>query len=97
MKREKVGVVTKEEGEEILKLYERKLALKEILPSLNSGLLSDEQKNELYEKVLLDTGRTNSAFQLWWDKKSSKYNWKFVENGQWTIDFDTNEIFLVTN
>lgn len=97
MKRIKVGEVTKEESEEILRLYERKLALKEILPSLNNGLLPDEQKDELYEKILMDTGKTNTKFQSWWDEKSAKYKWESDENGQWTIDFDTNEIFLVTN
>ena len=95
MKREKVGIVTKDECDEILKLYERKLALKEILPSLDSGLLSNQQKDELYEKIIMDTGKTNLKFQSWWDEKSSKYHWKSAEKGQWTIDFDTNEIYLV--
>lgn len=97
MNKEKVGTVTKEEMEEIKKLYERKLALNEILPSLNSGLLSKEQRDEIYEKVLVDLGKTNVNFQSWWNEKGSKYNWKATEKGQWTIDFETNEIFLVSN
>jgi CXXX repeat modification system protein len=94
MNKEKVGSVTKEEKEEIKKLYERKLALMDILPSLN---LTNEQKNEMYEKVVQDIGKTNLLFQSWWDEKGLKYNWKSAENGKWIIDFDTNDIFLLIN
>ncbi len=97
MNKEKVGFVTEEEKEEIRVLHERKLALNELIPSLGTGLLSDDKRNEIYEKVLQDMGKTNSLFQAWWNSKSVKYNWKSMENGNWSIDFDTNEIFLVTN
>lgn len=96
MNKEIVGSVTEQEKEEIKKLYERKNALKEIIPSLNSGIVTNEQKDELYEKVVQDIVKTNTAFQKWWDEKAKQYNWKSVENGIWNIDFETNEIFLVT-
>lgn len=96
MNKEKVGSVTEQEKEEIKKLYERKNALKEIIPSLNSGLLTNEQKDELYERVVQDMVKTNAAFQRWWDEKGEQYNWKSVENGNWNIDFETNEIYLIT-
>lgn len=94
---EKVGLVIDSEKEEIRKLFDRNLALNEIIPSLNSGLLSNEQKDELYEKVLIDMEKTNTSFQKWWIEKSIKYNWRSIENGEWHINFETNEIFLITN
>lgn len=96
MNKEKVGIVTELEKEEIKKLYDRKNALNELIPALNSDLLSQIQKDELYEKVITDIGNTTSSFQFWWNDKASKYNWKSVESGNWNIDFETNEIFLIT-
>lgn len=34
-------------------------------------------------------------YREWWTEKSSKYNWKYSENGEWSINFHTNEIFLI--
>ena len=93
MNKKKVGIVTETEKFEIQKLYERKLALNEMIPTLNS--LSDEQKNELYEKIIQDLGKTENNFQLWWYEKGVKYNWESSENGNWVIDFNNGEIFLV--
>lgn len=97
MKKEKVGLVTGPEKEEIKLLFERKLALNELIPALNSNLLSKEQRDELYEKIIADIGKTTSYFQAWWQEKAKKYNWKHTENGNWHIDFESDEIFLVTN
>jgi CXXX repeat modification system protein len=97
MNKEKVGTITEKEKEEIKKLYERKMALNEAFLSLSTRSISNEQKDEIYEKVLADIGKTSFNFQSWWDEKSKLYNWKSVENGNWTIDFETNEIFLVSN
>ncbi len=36
-------------------------------------------------------------FQYWWTQMSQKYQWKSSENGHWEINFDTNEIYLITN
>ena len=96
MNKELLGLVTEQEKEEIQKLFERKSALQEIIPSLNSGLLTAEQTDELYEKVIIDMGKTNTNFHQWWNDKAKQYNWKSVENASWNIDFETNEIFLVT-
>ena len=41
-------------------------------------------------------GETGTKFQKWWDSMSQKYNWESAENGNWEINFDTCEIYLVT-
>ena len=41
-------------------------------------------------------GETGTKFQGWWDRMAQKYQWESVENGNWEINFDTCEIFLVT-
>ena len=41
-------------------------------------------------------GETGVRFQQWWNTASQKYNWEMTENGNWEINFETCEIFLVT-
>ena len=53
-------------------------------------------KEELYEKLVKDMGETGVRFQQWWNTTSQKYNWEMTENGNWEINFETCEIFLVT-
>jgi CXXX repeat modification system protein len=92
-----LGIITETETEDLRRLYERKLALHELIPSLDSGFLSNEQKDELYEKVLIDIEKTNSLFDSRRNEILLKNKWILTENGKWIIDFDTNEIFLLSN
>lgn len=85
-----VGKVSFEEKEEILKLFERCNGLLELVKILNVN------DNELYDKVVMDIGATNIRFQNWWDEMSKKYSWESAIDGNWAIDFQTCEIFLVT-
>lgn len=93
MPNELVGTVSQEEKEEIQSLYQRKLALDEMLFKFenNASILRDEN---LYEKLVSDMGRTNYQSQRWWSEKGEKYQWKGNSKGRWVINFDTNEIFL---
>jgi CXXX repeat modification system protein len=95
MLKEKVGQVTDPEKDEILKLYERKIALQELMMSLDDQDQSEKSKNDLYERIVADLGKTKVNFDRWWADKSRKYNWKSVPGGNWNIDFETNDIFLV--
>lgn len=85
-----VGKVSFEEKEEILKLFERRNGLLELVKILNVN------DNELYDKVVMDIGATNIRFQNWWDEMSKKYSWESAIDANWEIDFQTCEIFLVT-
>ena len=90
MEKKKVGIVTEEERDEIQKLFKRHSGLADLAKIVTSDNV------ELYEKVVNDLGETNTKFQDWWNKKGEKYNWEFADNGRWQINFDTCEIFLVT-
>ncbi|MBO4621745.1 MAG: CXXX repeat peptide modification system protein [Paludibacteraceae bacterium] len=84
-----VGKVSPEEKAEIKALFERRNGLNELAKILTA----DNQ--ELYEKLVKDMGETGTRFQQWWDRMAQKYNWESAPNGNWEIDFITNEIFLV--
>lgn len=89
MNKKLVGQVTPEERTEIQTLFERRNGLNElakILTAENAGL---------YEKLVKDLGETGTRFQSWWDRMEEKYQWESAENGNWEINFDTCEIFLV--
>ena len=84
-----VGQVTPEERNEIQMLFERRNGLNELAKILTVD------SNELYEKLVKDLGETGTKFQSWWDRMSQKYKWESVKNGNWEINFETCEIFLV--
>jgi hypothetical protein len=85
-----VGSVTSEEKVFIQQLFERKNGLNELAKIITS------ENNELYEKVVKDLGETSSKFQKWWDDMNAKYSWQSEQNGHWEIDFESNNIYLVT-
>lgn len=86
-----VGQVTPEEKNEILKLFERRNGLNELAKILTAD------NSDLYEKLVKDLGETGTKFQNWWDTMAQKYKWESAENGNWEINFETCEIFLVTS
>lgn len=89
MERKLVGQVTVEEKNEIQTLFERRNGLSEL-----AKILSPDN-SELYEKLVKDMGETATKFQRWWDEKAQKYSWESANNGNWEINFETCEIFLV--
>ena len=90
MERKLVGQVTVEEKNEIQALFERRNGLNEL-----SQILTVENE-ALYEKLVKDLGETGAKFQNWWNRMGEKYNWESVEGGNWEIDFETCNIYLVT-
>jgi CXXX repeat modification system protein len=84
-----VGKVTTEERDEIQSLFERRNGLTELAKILSAD------NAELYEKLVKDMGETGSKFQQWWDSMAQKYNWESCECGNWEINFETCEIFLI--
>ena len=89
MTRKLVGQVTPEEKNEIQSLFERRNGLNELAKVLTAD------NAELYEKLVKDMGETGTKFQGWWDRMAQKYQWESAENGNWEINFETNEIYLV--
>ena len=85
-----VGQVTEDEKKEIQSLFERRNGLNELAKILTAD------NAELYEKLVKDIGETGTKFQGWWDRMAQKYQWESAPDGNWEINFDTCEIFLVT-
>lgn len=90
MNKKLVGLVTPEEKNEILTLFERRNGLNELAKILTAD------NAELYEKLVKDLGETGTKFQDWWNRMADKYQWESAENGNWEINFDNCEIYLVT-
>lgn len=90
MAKKLVGHVTEEEKNVIQNLFERKNGLNELAKILSAD------NAELYERLVKDLGETSVKFQQWWDNMATKYQWEVTEDGNWEINFQTNEIFLVT-
>ena len=88
-KRKVVGQVTIEERNEIQQLFERRNGLNELAKILTAD------NHELYEKLVKDMGETGTKFQSWWDRMGEKYQWESIDGGNWEINFDTCEIYLV--
>lgn len=84
-----IGQVNADEKNEIQSLFERRNGLNEL-----AKILSPENK-ELYEKLVKDMGETSTRFQNWWDRMAQKYQWEGMDGGNWEINFDTCEIYLV--
>lgn len=89
MNKKNVGQVSIDEKNEIQSLFERRNGLNEL-----AKILSPENE-ELYEKLVKDLGETSTRFQNWWDRMAQKYQWESVDGGNWEINFDTCEIYLV--
>nr|WP_187360442.1 MULTISPECIES: CXXX repeat peptide modification system protein [Prevotellaceae] len=87
--RKVVGQVTIEERNEIQQLFERRNGLNELAKILTAD------NHELYEKLVKDMGETGTKFQSWWDRMGEKYQWESIEGGNWEINFETCEIYLV--
>lgn len=90
MEKKVVGSVTEQEKNEIQSLFERRNGLNEL------AMILTAENETLYEKLVKDMGETGAKFQGWWDSMALKYQWESVEGGDWEIDFDTCEIYLVT-
>ena len=84
-----VGQFTPEEKNEIQQLFERRNGLNELVKILTP------ENTELYEKLVKDLGETANKFQSWWNRMADKYQWESTDDGNWEINFETCEIYLV--
>lgn len=89
MEKKLVGQVTPEERDEIQHLFERRNGLSELAKILTAD------NGDLYEKLVKDMGDTGTKFQNWWNRMADKYHWESSEDGNWEINFDTCDIYLV--
>lgn len=94
MNKEKVGTVTESEKNEVMTLYQEKMALQELMMALDSQTISKKEKNYIYERIIKDFENAKIKYEKWWSDISQKYQWESKDNGHWTIDFSTCEVFL---
>ena len=85
-----VGQVSELEKRQIQILFERRNGLNDLAKILTAD------NTELYERLIKDLGETSIKFQKWWNQMSEKYQWESIDGGNWEIDFDTCEIYLIT-
>lgn len=85
-----IGTVTVEERDEIRSLFERKNGLIELLKVINDN-------DTIYERLVVDMGKTSTRFENWWGKMGQQYQWPSTPDSHWEIDFETCEIYLTTN
>ncbi len=90
MAKKRIGQVTLAERDEIQALFERRNGLNELAKIVTAD------NTELYERLVTDLGSTGTKFQNWWDTMAQQYKWESADGGNWEINFDTCEIFLVT-
>lgn len=91
MSKKLIGSVTEQEKIEILQLFERRNGLAELAKIITA------ENDALYQKLVKDMGETATKFQQWWDHMAEKYRWERVDNGNWEINFENNDIFLCEN
>ncbi|MBQ9077562.1 MAG: CXXX repeat peptide modification system protein [Muribaculaceae bacterium] len=86
-----VGQVTTEEKNEVQALFERRNGLNELAKILTV------ENEALDDKLVKDMGEAGTKFQNWWNAMAQKYQWESVDGGNWEIDFDTCNIYLIDN
>jgi len=90
MAKKLIGQVTPAEKDEIQRLFERRNGLNELAKILTAD------NTELYERLITDMGETGSKFQQWWDRMAIQSDWESTPDGNWEINFETCEIYLIT-
>lgn len=83
-----VGTVNEKERNDILNLYEKKLALK------NLGIIISRLDEESRARFQKDVEETKQEFDHWWDTMSQKYKFEKDDSGYWSIDFETGQVML---
>jgi CXXX repeat modification system protein len=89
--KKRIGQVNEQEKEEIRVLHTRRNGLIELskIIEVNNG------NRPQYERLLRDIVEAGICFQQWWDDMETKYQWENHPGGNWEIDFQTNDVYLV--
>ena len=81
---EMICAITREETSSIRDLYEKKLALENL-----AKIISPNENNELYERLVADYGATVHEFNNWWTDILKKYN---LPGDNYIVDFVENQL-----
>lgn len=83
-----VGTVNEKERNDILNLFEKRVALK------NLGIIISQMDEESRTRFQKDSEETTQEFNQWWDNMSQKYKFEKDDSGYWSIDFETGQVVL---
>ena len=86
----KVGKVTVLESNKLFSIFKHLSALEELEKIISIN-------DEAYDRFQTDLQTTRQKFQQWWNEMSSAYKWETSKPGNWEINFDTCEIFIVSD
>jgi len=82
------------ETERLQVIFQRKMALLEILPTIK-GQFDNESMDYLYEKVVHDLQQTNQLIHKWWLEVSEAHGWKYGESDTWNVNFKEQEVTII--
>lgn len=88
----KLGDITIEESKRVLELYEKKMAIDNLVKILDPV---KEEKN--YTRAVEEQKESNEQYDLWWTEMYDKYQWEGIDVSKVQdiyIDFRKNAIFL---
>lgn len=83
-----VGTVNEEERNDILNLFEKRVALK------NLGIIISQMDEESCIRFQKDSEEAAQEFNQWWGNMSQKYKFEKDNSGYWSIDFETGQVVL---
>lgn len=72
------------ELKEIEELFEKKIALENLLK-----IVTQEEDEARYQKLLADYGKQCRLFQEWWDRMNQTYSWG---QGNFYVDFHEAQV-----
>ena len=87
----KIGIVTEKENREIKEIFGRKMALEELIVSIQDIDIN----TKLYNKLIEDIMDCNTKMKEWWKKTAKAHEWSYTANQTWNVDFDSREVNLV--
>ena len=88
-----LGKVTNEERERARLINLEKAALRELLMTLP---ISKDAPEPVYDRIKADYIRLSQALSEWWTTTSKHYAWSFSPTDNWKLDYETNEVFLIS-
>lgn len=86
-----LGTLNSEDATTVMKLFNRKYALIELLQSLSGKVQKDDP---VLQHIVADFALTKQKIAEWWVNTAQKYNWKYNSSSSWRIDFETNSVYL---
>lgn len=82
------------EREQIQNIFERLNGIGELKYTLNSEKLDISTRELITSKIDKELPILKEEYKKWWAAMCKKYQWKAVENGNFVIKFDKNEVFI---